>query len=165
MGLVDHQQRVGGQVIKQCGRRCSGFAPGEVARIVFDAVAVAQLHDHFQVEAGALFQPLGFYQFVVGTQVIKALLEFFLDVFDSGEQGFAGRYVVALGVEGKARHFTNHFARQGVEGTDAFDFIVKQLNANGFKVRFGRVDIYHIAAHTEGCPRKVHVIAGVLQIR
>src|ERR1039458_8531824 len=37
-------------------------APGKVARVVFDAVTVADLLHHFQVEHGALVQALGFHQ-------------------------------------------------------------------------------------------------------
>jgi hypothetical protein len=38
------------------------LATGQVARVVFHAVAVADLSQHFQVVAGALLQTLGFQQ-------------------------------------------------------------------------------------------------------
>jgi hypothetical protein len=42
-----------------------GFAAGEVARVVLDAVAVADLAQHVEVVARALFEPLRFEQLAV----------------------------------------------------------------------------------------------------
>ena len=65
MAFVYHQKRVGGQVVVQGRRRFARLTPGEVARVVFDAGAVAELYHHFQIKAGALLKPLRFYQFVL----------------------------------------------------------------------------------------------------
>ena len=164
MGLIDHQQRVGRQVVEQGRRRGTGFTARQVARVVFDAVAVPQLHDHFQIEAGALLKALGFHQLIVGAQVIEALLELFLDALNGIEQGFARGHVVAFGVEGEARHLADHFTGQRVEGADALDLIVKQLDADGFEVGFGRVDVDDVAAYAERGAGEVHVVTGVLQV-
>ena len=57
--FVDEEQKVAGEVVEQGGRRLAGQAAGEVARVVLDAVAVADGLDHLQVEAGALVDALG----------------------------------------------------------------------------------------------------------
>jgi len=111
-----------------------------------------------------LLQALGLDQLVIGTQVLKPLLELFLDPFHGVEQGFAWRYIVALGVEGKTRHLADDFASQRVKGTDAFDFVIEQLDAYRLQIRLGRVDVDHITAHAEGGAGKIHVVAGVLQV-
>jgi hypothetical protein len=90
VGFVDHQQRVVRQVVVERRRRRSGFTAREVARVVFDAVAVTQFQDHLQVETGALLQALGFHQLVVGAQVFQALGQLDLDALDGAHQGSRG---------------------------------------------------------------------------
>ena len=58
MALVDDHQRVVGQVVEQRRRRLARRAAGEVARVVLDAVAVADLPHHLEVEHRPLVQPL-----------------------------------------------------------------------------------------------------------
>ncbi len=56
--LVDEEQVVAGKVVEQGGRRLAGEPAGEVARVVLDAVAVADGLDHLEIEAGALMDAL-----------------------------------------------------------------------------------------------------------
>jgi hypothetical protein len=59
VGLVDKNQRVLRQVFEQSvGGGSPGGTAGQVARVVFDALAVAQLADHLDVVARALLQAL-----------------------------------------------------------------------------------------------------------
>ena len=58
VAFVDEHQRVMRQIIEQRGRRLARQASGEMARIILDAVAIADLADHLQVEHGALPQAL-----------------------------------------------------------------------------------------------------------
>ncbi len=51
-------EEVAGEVVEQGGRGLAGEAAGEVARVVLDAVAVADGLDHLEVEAGALVDAL-----------------------------------------------------------------------------------------------------------
>ena len=60
VGLVDEEEVVAGEVVEQGGRGLAGETAGEVAGVVLDAVAVADGLDHFEVEAGALMDALGF---------------------------------------------------------------------------------------------------------
>src|SRR3546814_5049237 len=54
----------------------------------------------------------------------------------------------------------NHLAGQRIEGGQAFHLIVEQLDTHRFQIRFGREDIDHVAAHTERCAGKVHIVTG-----
>ena len=58
VAFVEEHQGVVRQVIEQRGRRLPRQASGKVPRVVLDAVAVADLLDHLQIEHGALVQPL-----------------------------------------------------------------------------------------------------------
>ena len=63
---------------------CWGLArgcAGEVARVVLDALAVADLGEHFKVEARALLQALGLDQLAVTHQLLEPLGQFQLDGF------------------------------------------------------------------------------------
>ena len=60
VAFVDEHDGVVGQVVHQRGRRFAFFFTGEVAGIVFDAFAEAHFVEHFEVEAGALFNALLF---------------------------------------------------------------------------------------------------------
>ena len=60
MAFVDEHDGVVGQVVHQRGRWFAFFFAGEVAGVVFDAFAEAHFIEHFEVEAGALFDALLF---------------------------------------------------------------------------------------------------------
>ena len=58
VALVDDDQRVVRQVVEQRRRRLARRAAGQVPRVVLDAVAVADLLDHLEIEHRPLVQPL-----------------------------------------------------------------------------------------------------------
>ena len=68
VALVDDDERVLGQVVEQRGRRLPGRAAREVARVVLDAVAVADLAQHLQVEHRALVEPLRLQQLALALE-------------------------------------------------------------------------------------------------
>ncbi len=58
VALVDDDQRVLRQVVDQGRRGLARAVPGQVARVVLDAVAEAELAQHLHVEEGPLLEPL-----------------------------------------------------------------------------------------------------------
>ncbi len=58
VAFVDEHQRIVRQIIEQRGRRFARQPSGKMPRIILDAVAVADLLHHFEIEHGALVQPL-----------------------------------------------------------------------------------------------------------
>ncbi len=116
MRLIDDQQCVGGQIVIQRRWGRTGRTTGQVARVVFDTVAVTQLHDHFQVKAGTLLKTLSLHELVLTAQVIEPLAQLVLDLLDGVEQRLPRGHVVTLGVEGEARELADHLAGQRIEG-------------------------------------------------
>ncbi len=165
MGFVDHQQTVCWQVIKQRRRRLARPAPGEEAGVVFDAGAVAQLVHHLQVELGTLAEALLFQQLIVRQQHFAALGQLHFDLFHRLHDTLARRHVVRFRVDGEALDHRLNVSCQRVEERQAFDLLVKQLNAQRHIVRFRREDVDHFAAHAERTTLEGLVIAGVLQLR
>ncbi len=62
MAFVYKDQVVVREIIEQGRGRLARGTARNVSGIVFNAVAVAQLLDHFHVIVGALLDPLGFYE-------------------------------------------------------------------------------------------------------
>ena len=60
MRLIDQDQRVIGDVFKQCRRRLPWGTARQVTRVIFDTLAIAQLANHLHVIPGSLLKPLGF---------------------------------------------------------------------------------------------------------
>ena len=60
MAFIDEQHGVFGEIFEQGGRRLAGQAAGEEAAVILDAGAASGGGDHFQIEIGALFEPLRF---------------------------------------------------------------------------------------------------------
>ena len=58
VALVEKHDGIVRQIIEQGGRRFARQAAREMARVVLDAVAVADLLHHFEIEHGALLQAL-----------------------------------------------------------------------------------------------------------
>ena len=65
MALVDDDDRIVREIVEQRRRRFTGRASGEVPGVVLDAVAVADLANHLEIEHRALVQPLCLEQFAL----------------------------------------------------------------------------------------------------
>ena len=63
-----------GDKLKEGRGRFARRAASQIARVVLDPVAGARRLHHLQVEAGALFQPLGFQQFALVDKLGEAIL-------------------------------------------------------------------------------------------
>ena len=83
--FVDDQQRVPRQVVEQARRRLARRAAGQIARVVLDAGAVADLFHHLHVEHGALLEALRLDQLVLLAQHLEPLAQFLADVVDGAD--------------------------------------------------------------------------------
>ncbi len=70
---------------------------------------------------------------------------------------------MSLGVDGVAHHRLLNGAGQRVEQGEPLHLLIKQLYPQRQLVRFGGVDVDHLAAYPEGTALEGHVVAGVLQ--
>ena len=119
-----------------------------MAAIVFDAVAVADLLQHFDIVAGTLADALGLEQFALALQRGDLLVELFLDIDDGFpdlilmRDEVLGREDLDLGI------VVEDFAGEGVDFADAFDFVSPEADAQGV-VAVGRLHLEHVAAHAE----------------
>ncbi len=162
MALVEEHQRVGRHVVHQRGRRLAGRCARQMAAVVLDALAVAHLLHHLQVEAGALLQALGFHQLAVAHKLGHPLAQFQLDGFHRRQHPFTRGHIVALGVDDKARDLLPHPAGQRVQQAQGLDLVVEQLHPQRQFTVLGREDVDGVAAHPKAAAAEVDVVAAVL---
>ena len=97
--LVDEHQKVLREVVQQRERRVAGPAAVEVARIVFDAGAIADFAHHLNIVARALLQPLRLHQTVARAQRLHLLVQVALDVLKAGVHLLARGHIVRRGIQ------------------------------------------------------------------
>ena len=87
MTFINKQEKILREIIEQSRGRFTRFSSGQMARIVFDPVTIAQLLHHLEVKIGALLDPLGLNPFLGISKVFDALFELFFYGFDGIIQG------------------------------------------------------------------------------
>ena len=163
MRFVHKEQKIARKVIEQTGRRLAGFAAVQMAGVVFNAVAVAQFLDHFQIQLGTLFQALGLHQLAVLLEVREPRGQFIADVPGRALQVVLGRNEVASRVEHGFAHFGQHFAGERVDFAHGVDIVAEKLQTQSPLVMIGRNDFQSVSAHPERAAVKVIVVALVMR--
>ncbi len=163
MAFVDEQQGIVGQVFEEGRRGLARIAPGEIARIVFDAGAGPRRLHHFQVEGRALLQALGLQQLAFGPELFQADLQLDLDALDGLVQGRPRRHIVAGGIDPDLGQVLGLLAGQGVEFGDGLDLVAEHRQPPGAILIVGRKDFDDIAAAAEHAALEGLVVALVLQ--
>ncbi len=133
-------------------------------RVVFDTLAETQFIEHFQVEAGALFDALRLHQFAVRLEELDALAQFDLDRLDCLERGASRRHVMAGGIDGIARHLLVQVSGQRIEQGQRLHLVVEQRDAQRRFRAFRGEYVEHVAAHAEGPAPEVEFVALVLHL-
>ncbi len=162
MALVDDHQRIVRQVIDQRGRRLARRAAGEMARVVFDAFAEAELREHLQIETRALLDALRLDEAAGILEELDALTQLLLDGVDGTQRRLPGRDVMARGIDREARHRVMHPAGERIEDFELLDLIVEERYAHRLLGMLRRKNVDHIAAHPERPAAEIEVAARVL---
>ena len=163
VALVDDRERIGRQVVEQRRRRRPGRPPGEVPRVVLDAVAVADLLHHREIEHRPLVQALGLEQPSLALEEGAPLDQFRLDRLDGDLGAVARRHEVALRVDRHLVVAAQRAAGQRVDGRELVDLVAEQLDADR-ALLVGRIDLDDVAAHAERAAGEVGVVALVLDL-
>jgi hypothetical protein len=160
VGLVDEQEVILREIVKECGWGLARETAGEVTGVVFDAVAVAYGLDHLEVEAGALVNALGFDETALGFEFFFPPLHLFNDGRHGGGLAFGLDDVVGLGVDGEAGVLLADGAEEGVDLGEGVDLVAEEFDAVGVLV-VGGIDLDDVAADAEGAATEVDVVAVV----
>ena len=161
--LVDEEQPILREEVDQTRRRRAGLAPGEVARVVLDAVAIADLAQHVEVVARAHLQPLRFEQFAVPPEVGQTLLQLVFDRNDRAPQLLVGRDEMLGGEDRKLGLLFDVLAGEQVDHVDRLDLVAEEFDAVD-QLLFDADKLERIAAHPERTAHQVDVVATVLHV-
>ncbi len=163
MAFVGKHQRIIGDIFEQRRRRLAGTAAGEIARIVLDAGAASGRFHHFEVERGALLQPLRFQQAALVVELIQPHLQLALDRFDGLHQRRPGRHVVRVGVDLYEFEIVLLVAGEWIELFDIVDDIAEQIDPPGAVFIVRRENVDDVAAHPKSAAGEIGLGALVLQ--
>ncbi len=165
MRLINHQQRIFRQIIKQCGWRLARRTTRQIARVVFNAVAVTQLNNHLDVVLRALLKALELHMFFQVAKLCQAIAQLFFNIINTRQHRIARRDVMAFRKNRHARQLAQYLSRQRIKRSDIFHFFIKQRDADSFHIRIGGIHINHITATAIGRALKINIVAAILQFR
>ena len=118
-------------------------------------MAVADLTQHFEIEAGPLFQPLSLEQPCLGLELCQPHLELPLNPADRRFQLIPRCHIVGLRKHADSIQFLQAVPSEQVEAGDTFDLVVEVLHSVACLL-VGRKDLEHIAASPEAPWKQVH---------
>ncbi len=161
MALVDERHCVVGQVVEQRGRGLARLPSRQVPRVVLDAVAVADLLDHLDIEHGALVEPLGLEELAFSFELRPVPGELLADGVDGEPRAIAGGDEVGLR---KHRHLVvtaQHLASERIDRHQLVDLVTEQLDAQR-RVLVRGVHLDDVAPHAETAAPELEIVALVL---
>ncbi len=163
VAFVGEHQRIVGHIFEQRRRRLARPPSGEIARIVLDAGAASGRFHHFEIEGGALLQPLRFQQAPLVVEFVEPQLQFRFDRLDRLHQGRARRHIVRVGVDLDEFELVLLVAGERIELLDILHGVAEQVHAPGAVLIVRREDVDDVAAHAKGAAGKIGLGALVLQ--
>ena len=162
MGFVDHREEIIRKIVEQAVRPRTGGPAGQVARVVFDPLAVSDFPQHLKVEPRSLLEPLSFQQFAHVPELRQA--EFFFD----GSHGTFDRLPRSDKLLRRVDHFIIGLSKNGsirlVDDRDPFDLVAEEFDAQSLFHFVARNDLDHIAAHAKRSARKFIVVPRIQEI-
>ena len=149
VAFIDQQQIILGKKVEQCVGSRARITTGDVAGVVFNALAEPHFMHHFQIVIRAHFDPLGFEQFVLRLEFGNAALHFLADRHHRLFHLVARCGKLFRGKEDVRLESFHDRACQRINAADAFDFVTEKLQPDGGLFEIRGMDLYHIAAHPE----------------
>ena len=163
VALVDDEQKVFWEKVEQTVGAHARLATVEVARIVFDARAVAEFANHFEVVAHAFLETLGFERFALLFEERDLRHQIVLDLMNGQVLAFFGGHEEVGGVDLVLVERTEAGSRQTVHLFDAVDLVAPEIDAQHV-VGIGQKDVDRVTFHAEVAARRGNVVAGVERI-
>ena len=162
--LIYHQQKILGEIIYQRKRRLTGLTSRKMARIIFDAGAVAHLLHHLQIIISALLQTLCLQQPAMLIQLIKALVQLLANIIHSAFKILTTRNIVARRENCYMIALRQNLACQHIKFHNAVNLVIEHFNAHSLFTVGRRNNLNHITAHTEGTALEINIITIVLNL-
>ena len=163
VALVEHDEVVVREVVEQGVRRLPRGATVEVAGVVLDPRARADLAHHLEVVRGAHPEALRLEQLAAVLQPLQPVDELDLDVLDRTSERILLGHVVRRREEDQRVVVLDELTGDRVHPRDALDLVAEELHADA-ALLVGREDLDGVAPDTELVADEGHVVALVLQL-
>ena len=161
--LVDDQEPVRREIVEQGPRSRARFAAREMARVVLDPGAIAELAHHLEVEGGPLAEAGAFEGATLGFETGDPLLHLGLDVDDRFLELVLRRHVVRRREDVGLLALGQELAGQRVELGDPLDHVAEELDPDQGLLR-GRLEFERVAPDAEPGAAHRRVVALVLEV-
>ena len=158
--LVDEADEVLGEEVEQAVGPLARPAAVEEARVVLDAVAIAELAQHLHVELRALAQAVRLEQLALLLELLAAHLELVADLADRGLDRLAVGRVVGGGPDAGVADLLEDLAGERVEVLDLLDLVPEEDRPVG-RLGIGREDLQRLPPHPERAAAQCRVVARV----
>ena len=163
VGFVDDGEEVVGEIVEEGGGGAAGGSAVEVAGVVFDAGAEADLFDHFEIVFGAHAKSLGFEEFSPVFQIFEPVGKFGFDVAGGAVHTLRGGHIVGSREDADGVGLTDDVTGERVDVVEGVNFVTEEFDPDGgFFV--GGDDVNGVAFHPEGAAGEPDVVAFVLDI-
>ena len=152
VALVHDEQVVLREVVDQTEGARPGGPSVEVARVVLDAGAVAQLLDHLQVVLHALLDTLRLGHASLALEVLDLLAQVEVDLLHGAVDALLGRDEEVGGVDRQRVERRDALPGHGGDDLDRLDLVVEEHHAEALAAELaeGRHDVDRVAVDTEG---------------
>ena len=162
MGFVDKQQKILREIVEQCKRRRTGFAPGHDSRIVLDSLAKSRFAKHLYIIFRALLYALSFEQLALTLKLSDALGHLIIYLFDRALHLFLRNDIVGRGIYCDMGQHALDLTCQGVYLRYAVNFVAEKFNSDCVFARLRREYLKHISANTKLVSDEIYIIALIL---
>ena len=133
-----------------------------MAAVVLNALAEAELLEHFQIKSGALLDTLRLDELALIIEMPHPLDELGLDRIDRPHHRFARCHVMATGIQGESRNLLPHPPGQRVEQREGRNLVIGKFDSNRKFGMLRREHVNRIAADPKRPAPKIGVVALVL---
>ena len=163
MGLVHQHEEFAREEVEQRARPRALGTRRDVAGVVLDARAEAELLELLQVELAAHLDPLGLQQLPLHLELRDAQAQLLADGEDGVVDLLLRRGELLAREDVHRGEVLQGVAGERIEPGEAFQLLAEELDAQGV-LGVGRVELDDVPAHAELAPGEVEVVAGILEV-
>ena len=163
MRLVHEDDEIVGEVVDERERVRALRPPLEMARVVLDARAEAELLQHLEVVLGALPQPVRLEHLPLRVELRHLLLELGADLVHGPLDRRRRRHVLRGRPDDEVLERREHLAGERVEVRDRLHLVTEERDAV-CRLRIRGLHLHQVALHAEATTAEHRVVADVLAL-
>ena len=164
MALIDKEQEIIREVIKQSGRRIARFSVVKMKRIILNPITEPDLLHHLQVIVGAHLQPLDLQQLSPLFKELQSSLQFHADISGRAFQiGFAAD-IMTPREDNRPAAFPRSYRTERINIGEPFNLIPPIFNPQDPVFLIGGKYLHHIPPNPKGTPVEIKIVSLILEV-